>query len=721
MTSRHLYFKLLREDMKRKLWAAALLALALFFILPVAMAMVLPSYQPDQVVTLESVIGRRIDNARSMLGFGTNYPMVIAALLCAAVVMGISSFSYLHNKKQVDFYHSLPVKRDLWFFVHITSGIILTALIYLAAILMSFVVAAVNGVWPGVVIGTAVKGFFCNMLYYILFYMTVVLAMMMTGTRIAAILGIGVFFFYFPGLSGLVQGFYEVFFETYYYGAPNIWNQVVVKISPISALVTAVSERMTLANGLGAAGAIAILGLLSFFLYGKRPSEAAGKTMAFSWSKGIIKVLLVVVFGMSGGTFFYAIRNTLPWMVFGIIVGVVISHCVIEVIYCADFKKLFCHEKTMAACMTLSLVISLSFYFDLFRFDTYVPEESKVASASIDFKEDNWVIYGIDQEKRSIDFDLLNKSNVAETGAVLRIAEEGVNQLGRDWRKDRGDIMCTIPVRFTLKSGRKVYREYSMDLMPVFQEADQVYAETGYKHVLYPGLSLEAEEAAGNLRYRDIAGNAQNLKGSKEQRKAVYEAYCREMEAMTLAARTEEMPVGELLLISDENDEKIREFYGNGKGNRYDRSGWYDGFFYPVYPSFTETINALSFCGIQAGESLAPERIEEIQIVAEIISDNDYWEDEYGYAADYDWEYEEAEKEEDRTHTVTYTDPEDIRKIVESFSRSGYRDKNSLLRTSDYQVIIMMKGRTADEDSIRGYLILGRAPDFVERDFKQVK
>ena len=87
--------------------------------------------------------------------------------------------------------------------------------------------------------------------------------------------------------------------------------------------------------------------------------------MAFDKSKGFIKVLLVVASGMAGGLFFYAIRETLPWLVFGVIVGVVISHCVIEVIYCLDFKKLFCHEKTMAVCMTAALLVALSFYFDL--------------------------------------------------------------------------------------------------------------------------------------------------------------------------------------------------------------------------------------------------------------------------------------------------------------------------------------------------------------------
>ena len=74
------------------------------------MAMVLPSYQPNEYTTMEEVIERRTGNVMSMLDFGTNYQVILLALFVAALVMGISTFSYLHNKKQIDFYHSLPGK-----------------------------------------------------------------------------------------------------------------------------------------------------------------------------------------------------------------------------------------------------------------------------------------------------------------------------------------------------------------------------------------------------------------------------------------------------------------------------------------------------------------------------------------------------------------------------------------------------------------------------------
>ena len=113
--------------------------------------------------------------------------------------------------------------------------------------------------------------------------------------------------------------------------------------------------------------------------------------MAFNTSKVIIKVPLVLAFGTAGAMFFYSIASSLGWTIFGNIVGVVLSHCIIEVIYWGDFKKLFSHEKTLAVCLAVSLAVLLSFYFDLFKFDAYVPEESQIAYASVDFNKDSWV------------------------------------------------------------------------------------------------------------------------------------------------------------------------------------------------------------------------------------------------------------------------------------------------------------------------------------------
>ena len=127
MTSKHLYCKLFLEDCKRKIWAFALLGLAMFFALPVATAIRFSVIRGAFSMTMEELIQMRLQYAQMMLDFGTSYPMVRILLFWTAIVLGIASFSYLQDKKQVDFYHSFPAKRSLLFAVHMSVGLAIPA------------------------------------------------------------------------------------------------------------------------------------------------------------------------------------------------------------------------------------------------------------------------------------------------------------------------------------------------------------------------------------------------------------------------------------------------------------------------------------------------------------------------------------------------------------------------------------------------------------------
>lgn len=48
--------------------------------------------------------------------------MVVGA---AAMILGLTGFLYLHSKKQIDFYNSLPVKREMLFAVKFLDGFLI--------------------------------------------------------------------------------------------------------------------------------------------------------------------------------------------------------------------------------------------------------------------------------------------------------------------------------------------------------------------------------------------------------------------------------------------------------------------------------------------------------------------------------------------------------------------------------------------------------------------
>ena len=707
MTSNRLFFKLLWEEIKRKAWAAALAGLTLFFAMPVAFAMQISNINDQQ--PLDKIMEARVKMAETIVGFGTSYPLVMIILAVGAVILGIAEFSYLQSRKQVDFYHSLPVKRQMWFGVNFTSGILIPGLVYLAAVGASLAVAAAGKVLSPNLIILGAKSWLCHMVCYVMIYSFTVLAVMFTGTRIAAVLGTAVFSLFFPAVGALIEALCSQSFHTYY-SAPNLFNTLFLKLTPGGCVIRAMSEGMRAGRILGFV--LGILGALavSLFLYQKRPSEAAGKTMAFWLPSQVIKIMLVIPFGLASALFFQAMNDSLGWGVFGAVAGVVISHCIIEVIYHSDFKRLFCHEKAMAACMAVVLAVLLSFHFDVLHYDAYLPGEGDIQQASIDFDMDYWVTYNPKNIYESGRDYLLENGEISDIPALLEIAGEGIRQTELlekgEWSYDNMDY---VTVCYTLKGGRKVYRAYRMDLEPVIEAADRIYTDPAYKAVLYPGIALDEQEAAKNLAYQDNGLAMERVPGTEEQRIAVYRAYQEEAAALSLSQRKEEAPIGSLLLISDE-DKHILDPENPDTPVRYYEHYRYSGYKYPVYPSFTKTIEALKACGVETGRILTGENVTEVKVA-------------YSQQIEHEVHVDSAGVTYSQVYTADpvikiYDDPDQIRSLMEGFV--SYETNNSLvLQEPEYDLTVTLKEENGEEMELNGTFLKDRVPDFVIQDFEK--
>lgn len=219
MTSKSLFFKLLRENVKRRAWAIALAVLGFFFSLPINLALTMENaiktkfwrYNDyEQLVFAEGVseaeklakiLEIKTQIVLDSVKFGNG--LIAFLIIVAAVVIGVSSFSYLHNRRKVDFYHSIPVRREILFAVQYTGGFLIVALAYLVNLGILMVVSCAYQVPLSAVLGTAMMGWLLNLLFFLLMYAVVSIAMIMTGNMLVGILGTGVFFFYMPGMITL--------------------------------------------------------------------------------------------------------------------------------------------------------------------------------------------------------------------------------------------------------------------------------------------------------------------------------------------------------------------------------------------------------------------------------------------------------------------------------------------------------------------------------------
>lgn len=669
MTSRNLFFKLLKEDLKRRAWAIALMFVTMFFSFPVAISMYLGE-KDHGTRTAAEIAARNLSGTLDFIGISA--PLTVMILMTAALILGITSFSYLHNKRRVDFYHSLPIPREMLFQVQYAGGIFIAAAVYLVNLGMALVVAGINHVDMAQLLPAAVNGYLIHMLFFILMYSVTVLSMVMTGNIIVGILGTAVFNFYVPGVTALLIGCYGMFFKQFYIeGFP--WTS---KVSPVILYVYMAGEYdRIIENGdltkyvVCVLLAIIVLVAVSMVLYWKRPSEAAGKAMAFPKSRPVVKVLLVTAFGLAGTVFFNALRNSLGWGIFGGIVGTVLSHCIIEIIYHMDFKKLFSNKVCLGGCTAAVLMVFFGFYFDITGYDTYVPKAEKVESAyittSIDesWLYDSYNYYGIDETGKAVheygsSEDYAKKHmTLTDIDTVIKLAEAGIeysekySSLPYEERAAMGydNYMRTV-VFYRMKSGKVVRRAYQVPVAMAKEALNTLLSDTAYLMGSYPILSMEAEkvEAVQYIEMNQIT----NLEESSQWKQQLLLAYQQDFTELTLETREKELPVASLQIITGDELDYINQKTTEGRqisSNDICVS-------YPVYPSFERTISLLREAGIEAGNAFDYSKVKQVNVYYYQVGED---------GTSYQQEY-------------VFTDLEDIQEIRKSFMAYMYMNRNEL-------------------------------------------
>ncbi len=694
MTSRNLFFKLMREDFKRRLWVVALIGMGCFFAFPVSAAFMAGSI--EDAVTYERGLAIYTSDLLELLSFDagfTVFGMVIAALIC-----GLSSFSYLNSKSKVDFYHGIPVRREKMFAANFLNGILMLAVPYGICVAAAAVVGISNGVNGGLLWPVALSAFVLHLIYYILMYATVVIAAMMTGNLIVGFLGSMVFAVVIPLAVALIQGYFVLFYHSFAKDIEASWYQWGVRMSPLMEYIYQVSQynegkSVTVAAAVAVALS-AVLAAIGCFLYRKRPSEAAGRAMAFPVSRPVICILLTMVSAAGMGAFFWGVRESMGWAVFGVLCGAVICHCVVQIIYHFDFKKLFSCKLQLAGCIVAALGMLCIFRYDVTGYDRYLPSAGNVKSAAIDVvRLDRWASY----ETLELDKDgawhwnyedsndyVLEHMEYTDVENLLKIAEAGILQLEKnreekeakisgsggqetmavsviggadgptsifvagklgneEEEKERIEHWSTVLIRYTLNSGREVYRQYNICLEDVIPEIERLMTNQQYLQGTYPVMNRSGDDIAV-IRYR--AGVKETLldQMTAEEKKELLLTYQKEFAGMTMTEMYDQAPVGLIRFTSSQEEDAMAWMrrqkynlsdtsvtYSSGQ-YRYNYDGYYiegdNRDYYPVYPSFTRTLELLANHDVDAGAEFDGKEVESICVTYDksyMDRSNDTW------------------------------------------------------------------------------------------------
>ncbi len=656
---------MLRRHLLGRSWSLAAVLVVLFFLLPVNM-MVYSSVSLDMdLINSCSDPARELANAqRAIFSYysglaGPESGLSGFILLILAAMLAVSGFSYLHDPRKTDYYHGIPLKRSTHFMLINLSSFLILAVPYLVFSLAAAVIAAAYSGNTGC-LSVAFFGFLANMCFFALFYMTVVLAMMLTGNIMTGIFGSVVFFGIGPMCVILAQGFMATFFHTFY--AQDQMMERYLQCS--SAYLWSMDLKLfdwRLRCTLAALAAL-VLWFICRKLYQLRRSESAGTAMAFRSTEAPIKILISVPCGLAAGLFFSAMTGaSFIWGLFGLVCGTLIAGCVVEIIFRSDFRRLFAGRAALGISLLAALLIFCFFHFDLGGYDRFIPDASKVASAGLHsyaieqtFQDDDSAYLENDSYLGFETYNLyhqtvtdmrLNDIDTVQELAARCVSDDTLTHM--DGSRYADVLLC-----WHMKNGRDIYRSYLMDFTANRDLIDKIYDSPEYKAAVYKIVNKDPADIA-SISYENVSGVHPLLSadGADAGLQELFETYRDELMALDSETRRPEYPVAGLMIEGSHFHELMKqirqkqiEYYG------------YQLQSYPVYPSFTRTLALLEQYGADITGPIRPELIDSL-----VITD-----------------YRSFDKS-GHSDELVLSDPEEIRKILSCCVSTDLSVSNALL------------------------------------------
>lgn len=752
MTSKNLFFKLLKEQTKQKIWLIALACLVSFFAFPVAAALMAGSFLDMEQLTAQADRSAgllTVEMCRNMASqelieefydwVSPTGPLLLWMIPISAAIGGLAEFSFLHSRKKTDFYHSLPVKREILFAVSYVGGILYVAIPYVTGLLAAGLLIQVKAVPYSVDWGILLTGILQGIAFFVLSYSAASAAAILTGNIVVSILGIFVFFFWGPLTVFILHTYCQVYFTSFYQVEGILSLLSIPNTSPVFFYWTAGSEAGIKAlEALAAGAAVSAVALL---LYRKRPSEAAGRAMAFPISQPLFKIILAVPCALGFSLFFYELRRSFAWGLFGLICGVLVSACVIEIIYHFDVRRAFAGWKGTVVGAVASFGIFCLFFFDLAGYDSYLPKQEAIESIGVS----SYLLYGNlpTRDRTEIgtehgpdgqlfvtgntpgEYEVLREMEISDKEAiqaVLEIAEEGISEKNRfntgeaensmsfqsserEAVKDEREVpeeSSQVVIQYHLKNGSTVTRSYSINLLDVKEASDKLYANADFKKESFPVFSIDEKELAGaNFHVFDTYSH---IEMKEEELTELFDAYQEEFLQLTADERRKEVPLGYIQFKTKSMQNTIDLI----RAEKGDYTGFNDFAYYPVYPSFERTASFLKAAGVKMADSLQTASVDRAVIEMWIDSDS-----------------RDSFKPQSEDGIRTYlsessiclevTEPSMIEEILDS---TGVSEDPLYCNASEeaMDVIVYVKdSKDGETDSFRLSFKKGQVPDFVEK------
>lgn len=730
MTSKNLFFKLIWQDFKKRIWCPIIIFIAYFLCMEIQLLNYIDRmerYPSDFDYTIKHYIANNFfsPDMNSIIIYMT----AIVAAVCA-----LSGYAYLHSRKQLDTYHSMPVKREVLFFSRYISGLIMFVIPFALHVLFCILIAITNGAFSGHGLVNAIGFLGIQILCFLLTYSLCIVVVCLTGNMIISILGSCVLVGYDVILSALIELLYETFFHTHLgsfkeqmwtFSPVGMLAELYMRAEDYRELNSGFSYQSVLSYTLVILLAILVYTVIGVFLYHKRATEAAGKPIAFAITEPFIKSIVVLPISIYCGFFIQDIANanSFGWFLFGIIFGFVVFALVMEIIFRLDIKCVFHHWKQLifnGICLALIVTI---FKYDVMGYNTYVPNEQELTGCAVsveglmdidqqDYTQRNRYRYVSAMDYRFEHMNIVDNPSALEL--AKKAASEGLRLTEYDYYEgieespeyqemlEREENYRSISFKFTKENGKNVYRQYFVDISDeeTLRLLADIFADSNYKLGAFPILTngWKKEYSEVICLSNDFSDS---VKLSPERQARLLEVYQSEMVDLTLDEVMNVVPLGN---ITFQQKGYSKNSYG----------GYEEG--YKIYPQFTATIELLKEYGFDYTEKLSPEQVKEVEVSRyyEDLFEEELLEETYEAKA-------VAVPAYSNEVVLEYTDQDSKEAILSSIvNRELFRGvTNYLDMEDDDDNVVVYYDMDGIEESGNYQFYVDKKPEFIEKDFEK--
>lgn len=610
---------------------------------------------------------------------------------CIAICCAVLGYSWLNNRQQLDFYEALPIKKGVRWRAVFINGILLMLIPQIIFMCLGILLALSFGCEAPALLTSALNGLLWTGVMEVSVYSVSVLVAMLCGNIVIAFLGTAVFAFIEVNFKFVIAAFEQFSFVTSYESVAKVSPRYF--LSPFANYATSLFVRnLDLKELILNIVIFFAAAVIAFALYRVRKNEMAGSSIVFPAARDIISIVLNIEFTINILMLFsglFSDKNSFGTTLFLIVVTLVTSFIggiSLNMILYMNVRALLKKPVIILISTAVSVFILLTFRYDIFGYDRYLPAPNKVESCALYMNNNMGYYVGEDGSLGYSDIDdyALKYMKLKNIEDVEKLVKLGEDTLRANKYSENYIPVYDMTVLFRLKNGKNVYRHLEIPKDVDAEIMDAVFSTKEFREGYFPIYHAELFEK----NFKDepsisfSAYGKNRMAYGEDVAEEFKEAYEKDLENYSYSNVMKSNVIGSVCY-------ERKNIFEDHEASR--------DMTFTIYDSFTNTIEFLKKHYIFIDLKMDISNIKEIVVVDESRDDD---------------------------KSVTYTDREKIEKIVETIHDSAV-SATWVDDASDYDVEIVFKDGTPEDESLNENSYFNAAfteneiPDFVKKDLAE--